>query len=114
MCIEAIDGTLTAQRHIDNILQPVVLPILQQHDDVTTFQQDNARPYSARISMEYLNNLLDITKTRLDRRENIPRKLCRAHCSCSSGMGSNSPNADSTVDLQILVILDIEVCELTF
>ena len=52
-----IDDTLTAQRYIDNTLQPVVLPFLQQHDDVTAFQQDNARPHSACISMEYLNNV---------------------------------------------------------
>ena len=52
-----IDGTLTAQHYIVNILQPIVFPFLQQHDDVTTFQQDNAPPHSAHISMEYLNNV---------------------------------------------------------
>ena len=51
------DGTLTARRYIDNTLQPVVISFLQQHDDLTTFQQVNARPHSARISMEYLNNV---------------------------------------------------------
>ena len=88
-----INGTLTAQRYIDNILQAVVLPFLQHHDDVTTFQQDNAPHRSARISMEYFNNvnvnvmpwpayspdlsptehLLNIGKTCLDRRENKPQ-----------------------------------------
>ena len=89
MCI---DGTLTAQRYVDNILQPVIPPFLQQNDDVTTFQQDNA-PHSARISMVYLNNvnvnvmpwlvyspdlsliehLCDIIKTRLDKRDDKPQ-----------------------------------------
>ena len=50
-----IDGNLTAQRYIDHILEPVLIPFLQQHGDVTTFQQDNARPHSARISTDYMN-----------------------------------------------------------
>ena len=54
MCI---DGTLTTQRYIDNILQPVVLRFPEKLDDVTTFQQDNGRPQSASISMEHLNNV---------------------------------------------------------
>ena len=52
-----IDDSLTAQRYIDNILQPVVLPFLHQYDDVITFLQDNTRPHSAGISMEYLYNV---------------------------------------------------------
>lgn len=50
-----LDGTLTAQRYVDNILRPVVLPFLEQHADVTTLQQDNARPHSARVTRDFLN-----------------------------------------------------------
>ena len=50
-----IDGNLTAQRYIDHILEPVVIPFLQQHGDVTTFHQDNAGPHSACITTDYMN-----------------------------------------------------------
>ena len=36
-----IDGPLTAQRYVDVILRPVVVPFVCQHN--VTFQQDNAR-----------------------------------------------------------------------
>lgn len=50
-----IDGTLTSQRYIDTILRPVVLPHLRAHGDVTVFQQDNARPHSARLTRDFLD-----------------------------------------------------------
>ena len=53
-----MDGSLTVQRYLDNILQPVFLPFLEQHDNVNTFQQDNTRPHSARITMDLMNNML--------------------------------------------------------
>ncbi|GFX42668.1 transposable element Tcb1 transposase [Trichonephila clavipes] len=42
-----IAGTLNSQRYISKVLEPVVLPYLQ---DLATdrFQQDNARPHVAR------------------------------------------------------------------
>ncbi len=49
-----IDGNLTAQRYIDLILRPVLIPHLQAHDNLTVFQQDNARPHSARLSRDFL------------------------------------------------------------
>ncbi len=49
-----IDGTLTAARYRDVILQPVVLPFVQQHH--VTLQQDNARAHVARLSMDFLND----------------------------------------------------------
>ncbi len=49
-----IDGTLTARRYIDEVLQPQVLPFLQQHQDLALFQQDNARPHSARLTTDFL------------------------------------------------------------
>ncbi|GFW48550.1 transposable element Tcb2 transposase [Trichonephila clavipes] len=42
-----IRDTMTAQRHVHDILQPHVLPLMQRHPG-TIFQQDNARPYTER------------------------------------------------------------------
>ena len=39
--------TLTGQCYINEVLQPVVLPFVQQHHVV--LQDDNTRPYRARI-----------------------------------------------------------------
>ena len=47
-----IDGPLTAQRYVDVILRPVVVPFVRQHN--VTFQQDNARTHVARLSMAFL------------------------------------------------------------
>ena len=41
-----LNGTLTGQRYINEVLQPVVLPFVQQHHVV--LQNDNARPHRAR------------------------------------------------------------------
>ena len=49
-----IDGTLTSQRYINEVLRPTVVPFLAAHHDVTLFQQDNARPHSARATMDFL------------------------------------------------------------
>jgi len=49
-----IDGTLNAQRYIEEILEPTVLPFLQQHPQIRYFQQDNARPHSDRVTREFL------------------------------------------------------------
>ena len=50
-----INGTLTAQRYVNEILEPVVLPAIQQ-DNGITFQQDNARPHTARLTRTFLGN----------------------------------------------------------
>ncbi|UYV79200.1 hypothetical protein LAZ67_17001487 [Cordylochernes scorpioides] len=51
-----IPGTLTAQRYVvDDILRPVLLPFLSHHP-VLTFQQDNARPHTARVTMDFLQS----------------------------------------------------------
>ena len=42
------EGTLTARRYIDLILQ--------NHADVTHFQQDNARPHTARLASTFLHD----------------------------------------------------------
>lgn len=47
-----VNGNLTAQRYCDEILQPHVLPIMQNNGRI--FQQDNARPHTARITTAFL------------------------------------------------------------
>ena len=49
-----LEGTLTAQRYVDNVLRPVVVPFLRNYADVNVLQQDNARPHSARITQHFL------------------------------------------------------------
>ena len=49
-----IQGNLTGLRYRDEILMPAVLPFMRQHPNVRLFQQDNARPHTARISQAYL------------------------------------------------------------
>ena len=43
-----LNGTLTGQRYINEVLQPVILPFVQEHHVV--LQDDNARPHRARIN----------------------------------------------------------------
>lgn len=43
----------TAQRYVDQVLQPVVLPFLNVHPG-TVLQQDNARPHAARLTQNFL------------------------------------------------------------
>ena len=49
-----IEGNLTSRRYIDEVLEPVVMPFLQNHADVTLYQQDNARPHSTRLTTDFL------------------------------------------------------------
>jgi hypothetical protein len=49
-----IQRNLTAQRYCDAILQPHVLPLMQQNGAI--FQHDNARPLTARITTVLLTN----------------------------------------------------------
>lgn len=49
-----ISGTLTAQRYVDLILRPVLLPFMSSHPGLI-FQQDNARPHTARVSTACLS-----------------------------------------------------------
>ncbi|GFT62575.1 transposable element Tcb1 transposase [Trichonephila clavipes] len=48
-----IRGTMTAQRYVHDILQPHVLPLMQRLPGAI-FQQDNARPHTARVSQDCL------------------------------------------------------------
>ncbi|GFS96962.1 HTH_Tnp_Tc3_2 domain-containing protein [Trichonephila clavipes] len=48
-----LQGTLTARRYVDDILTPIVLPMLSSRPGAI-YQQDNARPYTARLSQQCL------------------------------------------------------------
>ena len=51
-----IDGNLTSHRYINQVLQPVLMPLLAQHGGPNrfVFQQDNATPHSARDTQLFL------------------------------------------------------------
>ena len=51
-----IRGNLNAQRYIDDILRPVVVPFIQQQPRGLLFQHDNARPHTARLTQNFLAN----------------------------------------------------------
>ncbi|UYV70424.1 Transposase [Cordylochernes scorpioides] len=51
-----IKGTMTAQRYVDDVLRPVTLPYLQGVPNAL-YQQDNARPHTARISQQALQDV---------------------------------------------------------
>ncbi|GFW55825.1 transposable element Tcb2 transposase [Trichonephila clavipes] len=48
-----LQGTLTARRYVDDILMPIVLPMLSSRPGAI-YQQDNARPHTARLSQQCL------------------------------------------------------------
>ena len=55
-----INGNLNAQRYRDEILAPVVIPYVNANPN-TIFQQDNARPHTARLTTQYLQaNNVDV------------------------------------------------------
>lgn len=49
-----VEGNLTARRYVDEILRPHLLPFLEAHPTVRLFQQDNARPHVARLTLNFL------------------------------------------------------------
>ena len=51
-----LNGTLTARHYIDVILNPMLLPLLRRRRQTQNliFQQDNARPHSARVTRDFL------------------------------------------------------------
>lgn len=51
MPLVLIEGRLTAQRYVDFILRPVVVPFVRQQN--VTFQQDNTRAHVTRVSMGF-------------------------------------------------------------
>ncbi|GFW68887.1 DDE_3 domain-containing protein [Trichonephila clavipes] len=50
-----VHGTLTGQRCVDDILRPHVGPFLNGLPGAI-FQQDNARPYTARVAQDFLHH----------------------------------------------------------
>ncbi|UYV84691.1 hypothetical protein LAZ67_X003114 [Cordylochernes scorpioides] len=66
-----IQGTMTAQRYVDDVLRPVTLPYLQGVPNAL-YQQDNARPHTARISQKALQRSIpqDAIRTLID---SLPR-----------------------------------------
>ena len=49
-----VQGNLTAQRYIKDVLQPHLLPVLIDRDSF--FQHDNARPHTAHATVNFLQN----------------------------------------------------------
>ena len=49
-----VPGNLTAVRYRDEILCPVAVPLVQQHQ--MTFQHDNSGPHVARVCLDFLAN----------------------------------------------------------
>ncbi|GFV07697.1 transposable element Tcb1 transposase [Trichonephila clavipes] len=47
---------MTAQRYVHDILQPHVLPLIQRLPGAI-FQQENARPHTARVLQDYLRTV---------------------------------------------------------
>ena len=50
-----IAGNLTAQRYVDEVLEPHLIPFMEAHPAVTLFQQDNATPHTARLTRNFLD-----------------------------------------------------------
>ena len=48
-------GNLNAQRYINEVLVPEVIPFLLQNGPSLNFQQDNARPVVARVVNDFFN-----------------------------------------------------------
>ena len=51
-----IQGTMRAQRYVDNVLRPVAIPYLQGMPNAI-FQQDNARPHTAHMCQHALQGI---------------------------------------------------------
>ena len=49
-----VEGNLTAQRYVDQILEPHLVPFFTNHPDLSLFQQDGARAHTARLTMNFL------------------------------------------------------------
>ena len=52
--LHVFQGTVTGQRYRDEVLLPVVVPFFQEHQDLDTFQHDNARAHTSRVAVASL------------------------------------------------------------
>ena len=53
--LKIVQGTLNVVKYRDDILDPIVLPFLQQRNFDHVFQHDNARCHVARVCQDFLN-----------------------------------------------------------
>ena len=49
-----VDGNLNAQRSVDDILQPVIVPFLCRMNQGAVLQDDNALPHRGRVVNEFI------------------------------------------------------------
>jgi len=49
-----IEGNLNAQRYVNEVLEPHLVPFMGAHPEIGIFQQDNARPHAARLTANFL------------------------------------------------------------
>ena len=90
-----LNGTLTGQRYINEVLQPVVLPFVQQHHVV--LQDDNARPHRARIVQQFLQqNNVDHLEWPARSPDLFANRACLGHsrpaCTTESSTTKNAPS----------------------
>ncbi|GFT28100.1 DDE_3 domain-containing protein [Trichonephila clavipes] len=80
-------GTLTGQRYVDDILRPHVGPFLNGLPGAI-FQQDNARPHTARVAQDFLRHFQTLSRPArtpdLSPVEHVWNKLKRQMPSCPS------------------------------
>ena len=53
--LKIVEGTLNVVKYRDDILDPIVLPFLQQRNFDHVFQHDHARCHVARVCQDFLN-----------------------------------------------------------
>ena len=53
--LHVVNGNLNGEQYISQIIDPYILPFLNDNEG-TIFQQDNAKPHTARITVEHLND----------------------------------------------------------
>ena len=105
-----VPGNLTAVRYRDEILIPVAVPLVQQHQ--MTFQHDNARPHVDIVCQDFLTNnnivpldwppyspdlspiehLWDELDRSVSRRRNTPNQHSRAIANIIAGRVGEHPN----------------------
>lgn len=90
-----IQGTMTANSYLNEVLQPIVRPLARRHGDSFVLVDDNARPHRARIVTDYLEeaeiqrmewpafspdmnpieHVWDMLHRAVQRRQNVPTTL---------------------------------------